>query len=104
MGRHFWSHCKCLSTDALAIPAGRRCGLRAPAGLQRGEVATVVLTIEVLPDGTVGSVEVARGFGDASVDAEAVAYGRRLRWTPGTREHHAEVMRINFPVTLVWSA
>jgi TonB family protein len=74
------------------------------AGLRAGQVASVVLTVEVLPDGTVGSVEVTRGMGDSAVDAAAVAYVRHLRWIPGTREHHAEAMRISLPVTLVWNA
>jgi TonB family protein len=73
------------------------------AGLAPGQVASVVLTVEVLPDGTVGSVEVARGFGDPVVDAAAIAYGRLLRWIPGTRDHRAETMRVSLPVTLVWS-
>jgi TonB family protein len=73
------------------------------AGLRQGQAASVVLTIEVLPDGTVGMIEVARGFGDPAVDAAAVAFGRSLRWIPGTRDHHAEAMRINLPVTLVWT-
>ena len=74
------------------------------AGLPPGQAASVVLTVEVLPDGTVGTVEIARGFGDVAVDAAAVAYGRSLRWIPGTRGHHAEAMRITLPVTLVWNA
>jgi TonB family protein len=74
------------------------------AGLQPGQAASVVLTVEVLPDGTVGAVEIARSSGDAAVDAAAAAYARELRWIPGTREHHAEAMRINLPVTLVWNA
>ena len=73
------------------------------AGLRQGQAASVVLTIEVLPDGTVGMIEVAKGFGDPAVDAAAVAFARSLRWIPGTRDHQAEAMHINVPVTLVWT-
>ena len=74
------------------------------AGLTPGQVASVLLTVEVLPNGRTGTVEVLRGFGDAMVDAAAVAYARQLRWTPGTQNHHARPMRINLPVVLVWNA
>jgi TonB family protein len=74
------------------------------AGLALGQPATVVLIVEVLADGRVGTVEVARGSGDPSVDAAAVAYSRHLRWTPGTRDHQAETMRVTLPVTLVWNS
>jgi TonB family protein len=74
------------------------------AGLTAGQVASVLLTVEVLPNGRTGTVEVLRGFGDPMVDAAAVAYARHLRWTPGTQNHHAQPMRINLPVALVWNA
>jgi len=74
------------------------------AGLTAGQVAGVLLTVEVLPNGRTGTVEVLRGFGNAMVDAAAVAYARHLRWTPGTQNHHAQPMRINLPVVLVWNA
>ena len=47
------------------------------AGLTAGQVAGVLLTVEVLPNGRTGTVEVLRGFGDAMVDAAAVAYARQ---------------------------
>ncbi len=74
------------------------------AGLTAGQVASVLLTVEVLPNGRTGTVEVLRGFGNAMVDAAAVAYARQLRWTPGTQNYHAQPMRINLPVVLVWNA
>jgi TonB family protein len=74
------------------------------AGLAPGHAASVVLVVEILPDGTVGSVQVTRSFGDPTVDAAAVAYARRLRWIPGTQNHQAQAMRISLPVTLVGSA
>lgn len=74
------------------------------AGLSEGQVASLVLAVEVLPDGRTGTVWMARGSGNPAADEAAVAYVRQLRWIPGTRDHHAEVMRINLPVTLVWQA
>lgn len=74
------------------------------AGLAPGQVASVVLTVEVLPDGRVGRIELGRSSGDLTVDQVAVAYARLLRWIPGTRERHAETMRVSLPVTLVWNA
>lgn len=70
------------------------------AGLQPGQVVTVVLIVEVLPDGSVGSVSVSRGTRDPAVDAAAMDYASTLRWIPGTIDHHAQSMRIRFPVTL----
>ena len=74
------------------------------AGLLAGQTASVVVTVEVLADGSAGVVEVTRGSGDPAVDEAAVAYCRQLHWIPGTREHHAETMRVTLPVTLVWTA
>jgi TonB family protein len=74
------------------------------AGLKDGQAASVVLTVEILPDGTVGRVELLQGSGNPDADVAAVAYARELRWIPGTLDHRAQVMRINLPVTLVGSA
>ena len=70
------------------------------AGLAQGQSASLVLTVEVLPDGRVGTVEITRSTGDPKVDAAAVAYARLLRFIPGTREHRAETMRVSISVTL----
>jgi len=74
------------------------------ARLPAGQVASIVLTVEVLPDGTVGAIEITRGSKNPLADAAAVAYARRLRWIPGTDNHHAEAMRVQLPVTLAWNA
>jgi TonB family protein len=73
------------------------------AGLAAGQAVSVVLTVEIRTDGTVGTVEMPRGSGDSAIDAAAVAYARHLRWVPGTQDHRAQTMRINLPVTLVWN-
>jgi TonB family protein len=74
------------------------------AGLAEKQPASLVLTIEVLPDGRTGTVWMTRGSGNPAADEAAVAYARSLRWIPGTRDHHAEPMRVSLPITLVWKA
>jgi TonB family protein len=70
------------------------------AGVLPGQVETVLLVIEIFPDGSVGAVSVRQGSGNATVDLAAIQYAKQLRWTPGTIDHRAHVMRIVFPVTL----
>jgi len=70
------------------------------AGVTQGRPITVLLTIEVLPDGSVGRVRVCRSSGNAAADSAATDYAHLLRWTPGTVEHRPRAMQINFPVTL----
>lgn len=70
------------------------------AGLTPDQVVTVVLIVEVLSDGTVGTVNISRGNGNAAVDAAAIEYVRALRWIPGTAEQRSQSMRISVPVTL----
>jgi len=70
------------------------------AGLTPGHSVTVLFVLEVLADGTVGSVTLLRGTGNPEVDNAALAYAQLLRWTPGTVNHHAQGMRIQLPVTL----
>jgi TonB family protein len=69
-------------------------------GVQPGHSATVLLAIEVLRDGSVGEVSLIRGSGSPAADSAAIEYAHLLRWTPGTVDHQAQVMRITFPVTL----
>jgi TonB family protein len=70
-------------------------------GMQ-GHILTVLLTIEVSAAGVVDSAVVARGCGNPSVDAQALQFVRTLAWVPGTVDHHAQPVRIQFPVTLIW--
>ncbi len=63
--------------------------------------ATVVLLIEVRPDGSTGSSEVSKSSGNSAADAAAIRYARTLHWIPGTRDRRAQSMRVRFPVTLV---
>jgi TonB family protein len=71
----------------------------AGAGLELGQAVTVVLVIEVLPDGSTGFSEVARSSGNSAADAAAIQYAQSLHWVPGTRDRRALPMRIRVPVT-----
>ncbi len=70
------------------------------AGMTAGEAATVMLSVEVLADGSVGDVSVTRSGGSAAIDEEAIAYIRRLQWIPGSVHRHARTMRIRWEVVL----
>lgn len=94
------------------MSAPRPLGLRAAvaalhaarAGLLAGESVTVVLSVEVLPNGSVGQVSVQSSSGNPSVDLEAVALARDMQWLPGTLRRHAVNMRVQYPVTLTGSS
>jgi TonB family protein len=70
----------------------------ARASLSLTEEATVVVLVEVLADGTVGSVTVDRGSGDAQVDAVALGYVRWMRWIPGFTSGAAVAARVRYGV------
>jgi TonB family protein len=70
------------------------------AGIPLGQAVTVVLIVEVLRDGSVGSVNIVTSGGSMAIDATAIEFVRSLHWVPGTRDHMAQPMRIRFPVTL----
>jgi TonB family protein len=74
------------------------------AGLQPGQVQNVVLSVQVLADGSVGQLSVISSSGNPAVDEEAMSYVLSLQWTPGSRNRHATDMRISWPVTLVANA
>jgi TonB family protein len=85
-----------LTASARALLEARR------AEGPQGYSLTVVLTIEVSAAGVVDSAVVARGCGNPSADAQALQFVRTLAWVPGTVDHHAQSVRIQFPVTLIW--
>ncbi|MEP7246848.1 MAG: TonB family protein [Gammaproteobacteria bacterium] len=70
------------------------------AGVRPGDPMTVVLTIEVLQNGSVGEVQLVRSCGTLSADSAAVDYARSLQWTPATFDGVARRVRIRFPVVL----
>ena len=70
------------------------------AGIPTGHSETVIVVVEVLPDGLVGGVEIAGSSGNQKADAAAVDYALQLRWIPGTRDHVPQRMRVRLPITL----
>jgi len=70
------------------------------AGVALGRAVTVVLIVEVLRNGSVGSVNIATSGGSLAIDTAAIEFVRSLHWIPGTTDHVAQTMRIRFPVTL----
>ena len=70
------------------------------AGLSPGESATVILDLEVRPDGTIGNVEVLKSSGSLEADEAAMLYVHMLHWIPGSVDRHARAMRVRWPVTL----
>jgi TonB family protein len=70
------------------------------AGLQPGEAMTVVLSVQVLAEGSVGQMSVMSSSGNPAVDEEAMSYILSLGWIPGSRNRHATDMQIAWPVTL----
>lgn len=70
------------------------------AGLTSDVSITVVLSVEVLPDGSTGQVSVIAGSNNLRVDAQFAEYVRRLHWIPGSVHGRPTAMKIQFPVTL----
>jgi TonB family protein len=79
--------------DEAALHAAR-------AGLVSGESVTVVLSVEVRSDGSVGQVSLLNPSGNSSVDLEAMAFARSVHWVPGTVNRHATAMRVQYTMTL----
>jgi periplasmic protein TonB len=60
---------------------------------------TVVLSVQVLPNGRVGAVRIERSSGHARLDEAAVREARRWRLIPGTRDGTAVDMWKEIPIT-----
>jgi TonB family protein len=71
------------------------------AQLRPGQPATVVLSIEIQPDGAVRSATVIRSCRDRRIDILAMDYARRLSWFPGTVGQQPQTMRVVYPVMFV---
>jgi TonB family protein len=80
---------------------GRRGGLARPVypdeSRRRGEQGTVVLAVEVRPDGTVGDVRVANDPGYPRLVAAAVAQVKREHFTPLIEDGRAVPYRLTIP-------
>lgn len=80
-----------------------RRGLSEPAypasEIRMEHVGTVVLSVEVLPNGRVGDVRIERSSGYPALDESAVREARRWRLVPGTRDGIAAPMWKQIPIT-----
>jgi protein TonB len=66
---------------------------------ERGWEGTVLLRIEVLPDGTVGAIEVARSSNHRILDETAADAARRWRFTPARLGDETVRSFVEVPVT-----
>jgi protein TonB len=66
---------------------------------ERGWEGTVILRIEVLPDGAVGSVEVAQSSNHRALDDAAVEAARRWRFIPARLGNESVRSFVEVPVT-----
>jgi TonB family protein len=72
----------------------------AQAQLPPGQVATVILTLQISADGSVMSAEVVRSTGTAAVNSAAIDYARATRWIPGFIDGEARAMQASLTVIL----
>jgi TonB family protein len=68
------------------------------AGLPDGEIATVVILVDVDSRGRVTRAIVVRSTGGAAADAAALAYARETRWIPGHVAGAPSSMQANLTV------
>jgi protein TonB len=69
-----------------------------PSDIREQNVGTVVLSVEVLPNGRVGDVRIERSSGHPGLDESAVREARRWRLIPGTRDGVATPMWKSIPI------
>lgn len=70
------------------------------ASLGAGKTVTIVLRIEVRPDGSVGKVSAEDGSIAPELLAEAIAHARKMRWIPATALGAPTVIVIRYPVVM----
>ena len=70
------------------------------AGLPAGVVATVILKLEIGPDGSVMSAEVVRSNAAESVNEAALDYAKATQWTPGRVDGEPRAMEASLTVIL----
>ena len=84
-------------------PAIGRAGLSEPLyptqAIRMGITGTVVLSIQVLPNGRVGDVRLVQSSGFPQLDESAMREARRWRIVPGTRDGVATAMWKQIPIT-----
>jgi periplasmic protein TonB len=67
--------------------------------IRMGHAGTVVLSVEVLPNGRVGAIRIVQSSGFPRLDDSAVREARRWRLRPGAREGVPTTMWKEIPVT-----
>jgi TonB family protein len=72
----------------------------ARADLMPGFVATVLLLLEVAPDGSVISAEIVRSNAGDAANAAAIQYAHATRWMPGKVGGEARAMQASLTVIL----
>ena len=68
------------------------------ASLPAGKMVRVILRVEVLPDGSTGTVAIDTASGFPSADSAAVEYARTLRWVPASYGGEPTAMKVRLPV------
>jgi hypothetical protein len=72
----------------------------ARAGLPVGVVATVILLLEIGPDGSVMSAEVTRSNAEATANEVALDYAKATQWMPGRVDGEPRAMQASLTVIL----
>jgi protein TonB len=84
-------------------PAIGRAGLSEPIYpsqiIRMGITGTVVLSVQVLPNGRVGDVRLVQSSGSPPLDESAMREARRWRFEPGTRDGVPTAMWKKIPIT-----
>jgi TonB family protein len=72
----------------------------ARAQLAPGTTATVMLTLEIAPDGSVMSAQVVRSNAGEAANEAAIDYARTTRWSPGMIDGEPHAMQASLTVIL----
>jgi TonB family protein len=72
----------------------------ARAELAPGVVTTVIVLLEIGPDGAVTAAQVLRSTAGEAADAAALDYARATRWTPGRIDGEPRAMQASLAVIL----
>lgn len=72
----------------------------ARAGLAPGIIATVLLLLDIAPDGAVTSAQVIRSDAGDAANFAALEYARATRWTPGMIDGQPRAMQASLTVIL----
>lgn len=70
------------------------------AQLSAGEVATIILMLQIAADGSVISAEIVRSSGGEAASAAAIDYAKATRWIPGSIDGEPQAMQASLTVIL----